>query len=454
MQLLIAIAQSLSLVLCGIFILYVATLIRAYRGWRPQAPGRSEDFQWHFLIPCRDEEAVIGQTVTGLRGKFPGAHLWVIDDDSDDQTGAIVEAFASGDDRVHLVSRKRPEARTGKGDALNAAYRALEAWLPPDADPHGVVVGVFDADGLPAPECLDVCAAPHLFGDPTVGAVQIEVRILNLNERHLLPEKGRAANLFARTLLRMQDIEFRVPIAALQLVRRRIGTVGMGGNGQFTRLSALRDIDEGNGIPWRGSLLEDFELGLHVLLAGWRNEYTRDTYVEQEGLFDLKRLITQRTRWGQGNMQCSRYMPDAWSSYHVTNAGVSELTYYLIQPWLQILGTFVYPLPLLAVGITALFDPAGLQSFLMDGGWALFAAYLVVGAGQFAVWAFLYVAANERQSGWWRAAGWGMAYVLYTYKFYVTSWKAMMRILTGRSGWSKTRRNAEISFDGPIAKEA
>ncbi|MGF1430381.1 glycosyltransferase [Kitasatospora sp. LaBMicrA B282] len=454
MRLLVAVAQSLSLLLCSIFFLYVFTLIRAYLGWKPQPAGRSADFQWHFLIPCRDEEAVIGATVSNLREKFPAAHLWVIDDDSEDETGTIVAAFAHHDDHVHLVPRKRPEARTGKGDALNAAYRDLEAWLPDTVDPHHVVVGVFDADGKPAEGCLDACAAPHLFGDPAVGAVQIEVRILNLNERHLLPEKGKAANLFARTLLRMQDIEFRVPIAALQLVRRRINTVGMGGNGQFTRLAALRDIDEGSGIPWRGSLLEDFELGLHILLAGWRNEYTRDTHVEQEGLFNLRRLITQRTRWGQGNMQCARYMPDAWASYHVTNAGVSEISYYLIQPWLQILGTFVYPLPLLAAGLSALFDPEGLWAFLMAGGWALFAAYLVVGIGQFAVWAFLYVAANERRSGWWRAVGWGLAYTLYTYKFYVTSWKAMARLLTGRSGWSKTRRNAEVVIDGPIAKEA
>jgi glycosyltransferase involved in cell wall biosynthesis len=39
-------------------------------------------------VPCRDEEAVIGDTVGYLRAAFPSAHVWVIDDDSDDGTVA------------------------------------------------------------------------------------------------------------------------------------------------------------------------------------------------------------------------------------------------------------------------------------------------------------------------------------------------------------------------------
>jgi hypothetical protein len=67
----------------------------------------------------------------------------------------------------------------------------------------------------------------------------------------------------------MQDLEFRTAIAAIQMSRGATGTISMGGNGQFTRLSALDSIAGPTGSPWRGSLLEDFELGVHLLTAGY-----------------------------------------------------------------------------------------------------------------------------------------------------------------------------------------
>ncbi|WP_255359299.1 MULTISPECIES: glycosyltransferase [unclassified Kitasatospora] len=42
------------------------------------------------MIPCRDEEAVVGQTLAGLRRSSPEAHLWVVDDDSQDRTRELM----------------------------------------------------------------------------------------------------------------------------------------------------------------------------------------------------------------------------------------------------------------------------------------------------------------------------------------------------------------------------
>ncbi len=38
----------------------------------------------------------------------------------------------------------------------------------------------------------------------------------------------------------------------------------------------------------------------------------------------------------------------------------------------------------------------------------------------------------------------GVGYSLFVLIFYVTSWRAFCRILSGRTDWSKTRRNAEF----------
>ena len=81
-------------------------------------------------MPALNEERVIGGTIDYLRANLPSAHVWVIDDASDDRTGRIAASRAQFDPMIHVVSRRFPDARTGKGHALNAAYRALSESLP------------------------------------------------------------------------------------------------------------------------------------------------------------------------------------------------------------------------------------------------------------------------------------------------------------------------------------
>ncbi|MGW4807827.1 glycosyltransferase [Kitasatospora sp. NPDC004272] len=114
---------------------------------RTRRPGKAADYEWHLFVPCRDEEAVIGDTLVHLRRSCPEAHIWVIDDDSADRTGDIVRWAAVRDPAIHLVQRRRPNTRLGKGEALNAAYDALNAALPPGTDRTRVV----PADGRRRP---------------------------------------------------------------------------------------------------------------------------------------------------------------------------------------------------------------------------------------------------------------------------------------------------------------
>ncbi|RKS86707.1 cellulose synthase/poly-beta-1,6-N-acetylglucosamine synthase-like glycosyltransferase [Microbacterium sp. AG790] len=454
MQIVLAVSMQLSLILSVIFTLYVLLIVVPFLRRRSRRSGEPGDLEWHLFVPCRDEQAVIGETLEYLLGSFPDTHVWVIDDDSDDDTAVIVAGWMQASPLVHLVQRRRPKARTGKGDALNAAYAELIAWLGDGVDAERVIVGVVDADGRPAVGCLRAVAGPDYFGDSSVGGVQIVVRMMNRDVHTPLPSSGRLRNFFARTLVRMQDVEFRTVISAIQSARIYTGTVGMGGNGQFTRLSALQSLDGGDGKAWRGSLLEDFELGVHLLLAGWKNRFCPDTWVDQEALFDLRRYLTQRTRWGQGVMQCIRYWPAVWSSRKISNAGIVEMTYYFLQPWLTLIGTFVYPIPMIFLATALLSNTEFLVDFLTRGGAALLGTYLVAGLAPFFLWGPVYIAKCERKQGYWRGVGWGWAYVLYVYAFYVTTWRAFGRLLTGRSGWAKTRRNSEAAIGQPVARES
>lgn len=447
----LAIAGTYSLLITLAFIVYVILIVVPFLRRTPDPEGPVDAFEWHMFVPCRDEEVVIGRTIRMLRTTVPQAHVWVIDDDSDDGTAAIVQAAADADAFVHLVQRRRPEARTGKGDALNAAYFAMNAFLPAGTDRSRVVVCVVDADGEVAENILRQAASPKAFGDPEVGAAQVTVYMKNRDDRRPVAGAGRARNAFGRFLIRMQDMEFRGQIAAVQALRGWTQTVGLGGNGQFTRLSVLDDIAARSDRPWHGSLLEDYELGIHILLAGHKNRHLHDTYVAQEALHDFRRFAVQRTRWAQGNMQCIRYIPEIVRSRKLSIVGVLEVCYYLLLPVFQVLACVAAVTLLIGatVGLLTGTLVLPLSSLLL-----FVVLYLVLGIGPFVVWGPIYRRHSEPGIGFWRAVLWGIGVWLYDYYVYVAGARAVYRIVRGRNGWAKTRRNDEVDVAGPIAKDA
>jgi 1,2-diacylglycerol 3-beta-glucosyltransferase len=444
LDLVLGFTQALALTMSVAFVTYVFVIVVPYLRRTPAPVGDPSAFEWHFFVPCRDEEAVIGDTIRYLRTTFPIAHVWVIDDDSDDSTAGVVRMLKRNggvrDPQIHLVQRQRPYARTGKGNALNDAYRTLKMWMGRRADADRAIIVVVDADGRPAPNCLEVCAATHLFGNPRIGAVQVDVRMINAGQRQ--PGVTRWRRAFGAGLVRMQDLEFRTAIAAIQMSRGATGTISMGGNGQFTRLSALDSIAGPTGSPWRGSLLEDFELGVHLLTAGWHTGFSLDTHVNQEALYSLRRFLAQRTRWGQGTMQCMRYLRRIWDSDHLTTLGAAEMMYYLAQPWMQLLGTLIYPIPMAMMAYRFAVSPSEVVTWFFDGAWILFTVYGAFGLLPFVLWGPVY-RARCVPVGFWKSIAYGFGYALYIYTFYITSWRALIRLVRGNNGWTKTRRNKE-----------
>ncbi|MCJ1713476.1 glycosyltransferase family 2 protein [Curtobacterium sp. VKM Ac-2922] len=437
-------AQTLAFVLLVVFLAYVTAILVPFLRRRPSADGDPTTLDWHVFVACRDEVVVIGDTLTRLRRDFPTAHVWVVDDASTDGTGDVVRQRT--DPMVHLVERRLPDARTGKGAALNAAYAALAAWLPAEHDHDRVVVVVVDADGRLATNALAQAAGPTAFGDPRVGAAQAAVWMSNRTPLDGSSAAGVTTSRWGRWLVRMQDIEFRTAIAAMQCLRGHTLSVGLGGNGQFTRLSTLDRIGAANGTPWHGSLLEDYELGVHVMLAGFRNVYLHDTHVEQEGLPSVRRLLTQRTRWCQGGMQCAKYLPRIFASRHVTHAGAIEASYFLVQPFTQLAGVVLWPtvlVTMLAAGTVS----AGSAAAWAAENWWLLPLVVVTGIAPFAMWPLIYRRRAEPGTRVLTALLWALGYWLYMYQSYVCVPRAFVRLVRGRAGWAKTRRNAE---SGPL----
>ena len=351
-----------------VFVLIVAALVwtstlfvlsrRALRGAPDPDPDVADAFLWVFLVPALDEAVTIADSVDRLLSVEARNKLVIaIDDGSVDDTAAVLARIESPSLRV--LRREPPDARTGKAAALNAAWRSLDQLLangsaewPRDR----VIVGVIDADGRLDPEAPRF-AASH-FADPHVGGLQVLVRIYNR----------------AQPLTWCQDVEFSVYGLLYQAGRTAFGVAGMGGNGQFNRLSALDEVvDDEAGGPWRDRLTEDQDLGLRLVAAGWRCVAEARTSIDQQGLPGFRRLLRQRTRWAQGNLQAMAHLGAMTRLDRSWLVRLDQMA-YLLQPALQALVGVAFAVSIML----AVFDVA---DFWGDHGWLQLLFFFLLGFG-------------------------------------------------------------------------
>jgi 1,2-diacylglycerol 3-beta-glucosyltransferase len=384
-------------------------------GVRTPRPGwDGGDWTVVFLVPCLNEERVIAATLQRLLS-YPGSLVLVIDDGSDDRTSEIVRGFAVP--RVRLLRRDLPNARQGKGEALNHGIHHLRSeGLLRDRPADRVVICLMDADGRLDPHALEE-TLPH-FTDPAVGAAQIGVRIGN-----------RGHSLLAR----LQDMEFVLYTHVFQRTRGRLGAAGLGGNGQFVRLSTLLALGD---RPWSASLTEDLDLGVRVILDDRRIRSLPHVAVSQQGLERLGPLVRQRSRWFQGHLQAWRLIPSVVK--RSTGRVTADLLHVLLSPLLIFVGSFMtVSLAALLTGAAfaaevrqQLFQPLPIVSW-----YALtFSPAYLLGP--------LYARAT-REMGPLRAVALGHLFVCYGLIWLCAGWWALLRTLTGRQNWLKTERIAE-----------
>lgn len=399
---------------------------RAHADGRPTPGPAGWPLHIVILMPCLNEEAVIGASVGRLLADTDTAlSILVIDDGSDDATSRIVRAI--DDPRVGLLRRNPPNARQGKGEALNQALSVVRRRFR-HTDAERIVIGVVDADGHLDPSAW--IAVRRAFRPAKVGAVQLGVRIAN-----------RSTSLLAR----MQDIEFVTFTGIFQKGRRWLGSVGMGGNAQFVRLAALNALGT---KPWTHSLTEDFDLGIRLNTTRWSNEYWGEAAVHQEGVTSMRRLIRQRTRWFQGNLQARHLLGTI--ARDMRGRARADSLWQVLSPYLLLAGSLLTAsfMIVLALSATRLVQGA-------DQSWTwLLGAYLLAFGPSF-LYAFVYwrVVRPEGRSGFVRCVLWCHLFVLYGLLPGLYGWRALARELTGRAGWAKTAREAEALEPEPPAPD-
>jgi 1,2-diacylglycerol 3-beta-glucosyltransferase len=405
---------------------YVALFILSMRGTARRDPAGGPRPAVALIVPAHNEETVIAATLESLmRLDYDRFCVLVVNDGSTDVTAERARAFESTG-RVRVVDRPPELAGRGKGAVLNEGYRVLNELLErrdplvAGFDLEEMIVGVVDADGHLEPRALQDVA--RLFADPRVGGVQMGVIIGNARD-----------GLIARC----QDLEFVGFSQLAQAARDRIGSVGLGGNGQFTRLAALRSLGR---PPWTDCLTEDLDLGLNLTRLGWHIRFCRATSVTQQGVGTVRAWLHQRTRWAQGHYQCWDHVPRLISARNVALVTRLDLILYLL-----FVAFVMFVAANLAIALAGVlgwivivneflaFVPAGpMRNVTM----------LAIGLGPVVMLLTRYQQHSPHPLRWWELPAYGAAFALYVYLGAAASILAWIRLVRGHVGWSKTRRVA------------
>jgi len=272
---------------CGLFIVYawsfynlpilVAGLksLRKSRKKSGRSPAKIESFPFFsIIVPVKNEEKVVGRLLGALSDlNYPAdkKEVIIVEDGSTDRSLEVCRAYAR-ESRLDLKI-VHGELSDGKPSALNRGI----------AEAKGEIVGIFDADNVPAHDALlNVC---RYFEDPQVAAVQGRTLSINSEENMLTRMISKEEDVWNEAYLRGKD--------TLNLF------VHLKGSCQFIRRDVLEQV---KGFD-ENTLSEDMEMSAKATEKGFKIRYASDVRSWQESPCDIKELFRQRARWFRGTME-------------------------------------------------------------------------------------------------------------------------------------------------------
>ena len=272
---------SLTLTTYGLFTLWL--MLSAWdRPARLRATAGPERFReprlsFTVLIPARDEELVIGETIERVAAaNYPPEllEIIVICQRDDPRTIGAVQRHTGhlGPSRARLVVYD--EAPFNKPHALNVGFDSS----------HGEVVTVFDAEDDVHPDIFNVMNTVML--DDSAGVVQGGVQLMNFKEHWFSA---------------FNCVEYFFYFRSRLHFNASIGMVPLGGN----TVSIRRELVERVGRWDESCLTEDADIGVRLSALGEpiRVVYDSRWVTREETAHSRRAMVKQRTRWCQGFLQ-------------------------------------------------------------------------------------------------------------------------------------------------------
>jgi 1,2-diacylglycerol 3-beta-glucosyltransferase len=356
------------------------------------------------FVGCKNEELVVDGMVTALLAlDYPADRLTlvVVDDGSDDSTGARLDGWAVREPRLRVLHRP-PGSGGGKSGALNDALDLVDAE----------VAVVFDADHEPEPAVLRRLV--RHFRDPVVGAVMGRCVIRNGRDSQMAGTvfvdylSGYLVNEYGRQAL------FELP--------------AYGGANCAVRMSTLRRLGGWN----PHTVTEDTDLTLRVLMSGQRVRYDLSAVDFEEAVVSAQRFWKQRYRWARGHQKCFRdYWRPLLRSPYLSLVEKVETTLFLLVyhvPVLSGLGLLLTVLRAFGIGDLPVVGLLPLSMLLFVGPLAELSVGLLIGR-------------VERRAAW-RLLGFLPAYAL---SIWITTRAYLDGMLDRPYSWVKTTRSGATS---------
>jgi cellulose synthase/poly-beta-1,6-N-acetylglucosamine synthase-like glycosyltransferase len=238
---------------------------------------REPCFSFSVLIPARDEEAVIAETIRkAWSADYPRELLEIV-------------VICQGDDPATIEAAKRQVKE------IDSPRVRLEIYeLPPFNKPHALEVGyagargdvitIFDAEDDMHPDIFNVINTIMLREG--VGIVQSGVQLMNISDHWFS-----VFNCLEYFFYYQSRLHFNA----------RAGMVPLGGNSVFIRRHLIARVG-----GWDvNCLTEDADLGVRLSATGERVRVVYDSRwtTREETPHTVGALVRQRTRWHQGFLQ-------------------------------------------------------------------------------------------------------------------------------------------------------
>lgn len=274
------------------------------------------------FIPSHNEGVVMVHTLTAMaKLEYPGdMQIYVLNDNSQDETGQIAEQFAAKYSHIHHIEVPDSDEPKGKSRVLNYGLSIS----------NGEYFIVYDADNQPNP-------------DAAVRLMEITIRTQNA-----CGAVGcvRTLNAQANWLTRFIAIEFKVFQLMMQSGRYFLHEIGsLPGTNMLLKRSILMDL--GGYDPY--ALAEDGELTIRLASKGYIIAVDPHSQTWEQEPQTLKALIKQRTRWLQGNLYVMGKFfkePTWWTRQCIIHL-IYYLTVYVIFTGLLLVTNVVFILGLL-----------------------------------------------------------------------------------------------------------